>query len=344
MQLRSFTGRTIADAMARAHAALGSDAIMLHSDRLTDGSGVILRAAAGGIASDEAGPAPAMGATTGTALAVPRRVRPVARPAVATSWPAFIAERSGSDGLNAVDTARLCMLYHGLSEGLIEDWIAHRDSVSDGKAIGVLVATLTPILDCADGLDQRPGARLMIAGAAGAGRSVYAARMAIALHRTGQPVVLIDSGAHHTQNPAHRLAAACGVPLSDGHGDDPASAIARDTTCVIDLPAMDPRQRDDWQQLRRHGVRGEIIPVIAANGNPHTGDELGRAFADLGARRLLVSHCDGAGRLGALVMAATGGGLRLSATGDSGDPRRAPGPASAGHVARLLARVMGGPS
>ena len=327
MQLRSFTGRTIADAMANAHAALGHEAVMLRSDRLSDGSGVILQAARSGTPPG-AGIAPAM------ASAAPRRQPPRPANEAETTWPDFLRRQSVGQAQDGAAMARLCMLYHGIPESLVDDWIAHRnDDGNDDDAIAILTATLAPIMDFGDILEQKPGARMMIAGLAGAGRSTFAARIAIALHRAGTPVVLVHAGDDTSPAPAHRVAVEHGVALSGGKDDWSSGEIEQEPVYVVDLPALDPDNAQDQRRLRAHGAKGEIIPVIAANGDAAASDELGRAFARQGAKRLLASYCDHTGRLGAVVMAATGGDLRLAAIGDSAKPEQQPAPVSADRLA-----------
>ncbi len=281
MRIRVFTAPRMAQAMAMVRSELGADAVILGSRRTSGGVEVTA-------ALEAPEPAAAM------PLAAPTAAPAVAR--AAAPAPTGVLARHG------IPTKLAARLEGGpLSELLAQN-------VGFG-----------PLPDAA----ARP---LLLAGPLGAGKSLTCAKLAArAVLRGGgaiAPLVVTTDG--QRAGATEQLAAftrVLGAPLVSA--PDPvavAAAVARRAErqpVLIDTAGCDPFDPGQAASLlalaRASGA--DIVLVLPAGLDAAESADLARAFAVLGARRLLPTRLDAARRLGGVVAAAAAAGQPLPEAG-----------------------------
>ena len=217
--------------------------------------------------------------------------------------PAPIPERSRS-------LLARCLDWHGVP-GLLADILAG----------GPLEAGLRDTLAFAPlplGPDAAP---LLVAGPAGAGKTVCVARLATRLVLSGvRPTVITPDGAR--AGAIEQIAAFTRLLEIDLVVAGPsvlARAVARRTAApvLIDTPALDPTLPADRAVLAElaGASAAAIVLVLPAGLDPGYAAELGAGYAGSGARFLLASRLDTSRRLGGILAAAHAPALRLAEAG-----------------------------
>jgi len=197
-----------------------------------------------------------------------------------------------------------------------------RPPLARALSAGSLSAALASALRFAPGPWKLPG-QVLLTGGPGAGKSLTAARLATRLVMGGLAPVVLTADAKRA-GAAAQLAAftrLLGVELVIA--DTPllltrALRGRRGTGPVlIDTPGCDPFASDQREQLAALAALADAEPVLvmAAGGDPEEAAELGSAFAELGARRMIATRLDVVRRLGGILNAAAAGRLTLTEAG-----------------------------
>ncbi len=165
-------------------------------------------------------------------------------------------------------------------------------------------------------------APLLLAGPAGAGKTLTVAKIATRLVLAGTPPLLVTADGRKA-GAAEQLAALArvlGLPLSLAPGPGAlAKALARlapGQPALIDLPGCNPFQPEEARALAalREAASGRLLLVLPAGLDAEESAETARAFHLLGARHLLPTRLDAARRLGG-ILAAAEAGLALTEAG-----------------------------
>ncbi len=164
---------------------------------------------------------------------------------------------------------------------------------------------------------------LLVAGPAGAGKTVCVARLATRLVLSGvRPTVITVDGSR--AGAIEQIAAFTRLLAIDLVVANPAvlaRAVARRTSApvLIDTPALDPTLPGDRALLAElaEASAAAITLVLPAGLDPGYAAELGAGYAESGARFLLVSRLDTSRRLGGILAAAHAPALRLTEAGIS---------------------------
>jgi flagellar biosynthesis protein FlhF len=281
MRIRVFTAPRMAEAMAMVRSELGADAVILGTRRTS--AGVEVTAA---LEAPEPAAVPAAVPPPPPAIAAPATAPPgvLARHGV----PPKLAARLEGGPLSA-------LLAQALSFGPLPDAVA------------------------------RP---LLLAGPCGAGKSLTCAKLAArAVLRGGGGggvaplVVTTDSQRAGATEQLAAFTRVLGAPLVSA--PDPiavAAAVARRgerQPVLIDTAGCDPFDPEQAASLlalaRASGA--DIVLVLPAGLDAAESADLARAFAVLGARRLLPTRLDAARRIGGVVAAAAAAGLPLTEAG-----------------------------
>jgi flagellar biosynthesis protein FlhF len=306
--------------MVRAH--LGDDAVIVASQRGENGQGVRVTAA----------------------------VDPEDEPHLAPPVPVDLP-------LDALETISLAMDRHGVSptmtERLLHAAMPYAERLvraATALAVDAPVFTLAAAFDSLLAFEAPPGGKvgrpLVLIGPPGAGKTVTAAKIATAAVMRGASQVAVVSADGARAGGTEQLRAftdILGVDLLIAGDrselrDALAATTAPDRLVLVDTGGVNPFDGEDLADLARllAGLPVDPILVVAAGGDgPDTG-LVARAFAAIGARRLLPTRVDAARRLGSLIDAADEAGLAFCGLGATSRIADGLSPVNAVTLARLM--------
>lgn len=327
MRLKTFTARSIAQALQQVRLELGEDAVILSTESGRGGARLV--AALPPLPDAEQVLDAALG-EAGAAMAAPTGGAPVAASAP-TPTPA-------AAGLRAA------LAWHGVPAGLAERLLRGTAVSSEAEPAAVLAAGLEVMLGFQPLAARTGGRPVMLVGPPGVGKTLTAAKLIVDAHRHGRPVFAascdtrraggveqLEAFTRILELPLARIGDAAGL------ADAVAAAVAG-STVIIDTAGCCPFSRDDTQALAAliEAAEAEPVLVLAAGGDAAEAGETGAAFAQLGCRRMIATRIDVSRRLGCLVAAAAGG--RLALAGAAVGPHAAEPPAAVSplSLARLL--------
>lgn len=164
---------------------------------------------------------------------------------------------------------------------------------------------------------------VLLVGMPGAGKTVTTAKLATRAVMNRRPVSVITADTQRAggYEQLHAFTRLLEVDLQQA--DTPATlrdavAAARPGSLVlVDCAGGNPFEADDVALQRRliEAIEAEVVLVMAAGGDPLDAAELAAAYAALGARRLLVTRLDIPCRLGGVLSAANAGRLAFTEVG-----------------------------
>jgi flagellar biosynthesis protein FlhF len=307
MRLKTFTAATMGEAMERVRQTLGEDAVIISSQTL-----------------------PATGDVWVTA-------------AIDQADDDFVAKPS--TGVAAIIQA---LNDHGAPLGLIDkllDGIPAADNAAPEVALAAAFETRLRFAPIEETL-LRP---VMLVGPPGSGKTVAAAKLAARARLDGRDCLLITTDTARAGGGA-RLAAFAQILKMKVHAADGNAGLAALTRAAngraafIDSTSVNPFDPAEMSALAGAVAAGgaEPVLVLAAGGDPLESAEIARAFAAIGASRMIATRLDTARRHGG-ILAATNAGLALAELGTS--PTIGDGllPASAASLARTLLERIGAP-
>lgn len=313
MRLKTFTARSMQEAMAEIRRALGPDAIIVATrDDSTRG---LVRVTA---AIEEATPLPAAA----------EEPAPPPAPMVA------------GEPLDAI------LARHRVPQKLAAALARAAATHEPDDHVLALAAAFDAAFQFAavEDLPQRP---LVFVGPPGAGKTATLAKVAARAVLGGRQAALVTTdlmraGAAEQLSSYGQL-----LEQTVTAAADPASlaaAIVRaeksgHDLVLVDTPGFNPYDPDDMERLRAEiqAVDGEAMAVLPAGGDALEIMELGLALRELGCRRFIATRLDTVRRFGSLLALAHGGGLAFAGICASpyiGDPVESLNPVS---LARLIA-------
>lgn len=331
MRVRTFKARTMPEAMARVRAELGEEAIIIASE--TGRRGVELRAA---IEEAPTGAPPGLEDELEHRL-LRRLARDEPQETGAPLDPTALAARFAHQGLAPA-----------LGQALVE---AARESARAEPAEALAAALEKLFAFKPLGLvSRRP---VMLVGLPGSGKTVTAAKLAARAVLAGEPAMLLTADLQRAGGVAQleAFAAVLQVPVTPVAGAAELKQAAfrppkgRDPFVVIDTAGVNPFDVAEITELARLArVPGlDIVLVLPAGLDPADAGDIARAFAALGAHKLIVTRLDVARRLGGVLAAAEAG--RLAFTHASATPYVANGlaPLTSLRLARSLLATVPAP-
>jgi flagellar biosynthesis protein FlhF len=289
MRLKTFSAASMAEAMQMVRDELGTEAIILSTER---------RAAGGGV--------------TVTAVIEP----------AAPADPADAAHAVAAIG--AIDAIGAALTRHG-----VPPMTAHRlldaaaDSLTDSP-VDALAAALEAQLGFAplfpDDDARRP---LMLVGPPGAGKSVTLAKLAARARLAGETVAIVstDTARAGAVEQLATFARLLQVPFlrakTTAALGKAVATHAENGLVLIDTLAANPFDGDDTAMLRTLAAAAdaEMLVVLPAGGDAAECAEHAEAFAGIGAELLFGARIDVARRLGGLIAAAEAGPLAFAGFG-----------------------------
>jgi flagellar biosynthesis protein FlhF len=285
MRLKSYTAPTMAEAMRLVREELGDDAIIVSTQRSSDGRGVRITAALEDGSDDDEDIRRAL---------------------------------SGRDTSQFAEKVREALAYHGTPPRLTEKLVAAAAAVEVGSPTMACAAALEDNFDFAPLPERKSPRPFMLVGPPGAGKTITTAKLAARARLAGRPVGVITTDTIRA-GAVEQLAAFTGileVELRQVRGPETLAAavndlMGRNDLVFIDSPGLNPFSHHDMDYLRNLIGAADLEPilVLAAGGDAAEAGDIGEAFAAAGATRLIATRLDMTRRLGAVLSAADAGQL-----------------------------------
>lgn len=308
MRLKSFTARSLPDAMKQVRDALGPNAIILSTLPDQDGHGVRVTAALEDTPIDELEHSP---------------------------------EESGGSAFERVNEA---LTYHRLPPHLFDRLSNAAITVASNDPITVMAGALDTEFSFSPLPAPETPRPVLLIGPPGAGKSATAAKLCARARLVGRPAALVtldtdkSGGIAQARAFAKALTARL-VPAADtGELAEALAILPSGHFTVIDTVGANPFAAADIEHVCKIAAvsRADPVLVLPAGGDVADAAEAAHAFAATGARAIIVTKLDAARRLGGLLAAARAGRMALMAGSASPhivDPVRPTDPVA---LARLL--------
>jgi flagellar biosynthesis protein FlhF len=310
MRLRSFTARTMPDAMALVRQQLGADAVILSTQR--GGAGVVVTAGLDEI--DE---------PTADMLA-------------------------GEPQQDPIEILHETLAAHGTPARLVDKLLAAATELAALAPIEALAGSLEKTLNFAPLVLRRGAKPLVMVGPPGAGKTVVTAKLATRAVLAGRAVRVISSdtvragGIAQLEAFTRLLGIALHRAESEREMERLTLAATPDEIVLIDSGGINPYSASDRRELADliAAAQAEPIFVLPAGGDVFDTIEMAQAFRLLGAARLLVTRLDMVHRLGSVLGAAEASGLGFCGAGTASDVAKGLTPLTPIALARLLLPEM----
>jgi flagellar biosynthesis protein FlhF len=289
MRLRNFTAPTMPEAMALVRADMGDDAIIVSTEAGTGESGCTVTAAI-----EDTFEIPEQFVETADVIPMDPETRRQ-----------FLRQVLGA---------------HGLPAHLTEQIMRDCDLVENADPALALAAAIdmgTSFQPIDFETQSRP---LMLVGMPGAGKTITAAKLAAHARFAAKSVFIASSDSKRaggieqlqafTRILELDLITAAGAEQLAGHID----AIRACDAAIIDTAGVNPFDNDEMQSLRAlaAAIGAEPVLVLAAGADAMESADTARAFAAIGAKRMVISRLDMTRRLGGILAAALAGGVAIA--------------------------------
>ena len=287
MRLKSYHAPTMSEAMALVREELGEGAIIVSTQRASDGKGVRITAALEDTAVD---------------LDVEE----------ALSEPGFtpFAERVKS-----------ALEYHGTPAGLTERLVRAASQVEVGSPTMACAAALEDHFDFAPLPERKAPRPFMMVGPPGSGKTITVSKLAARGRLAGRTVGVISADSIRAGAIEQLLAFTSILEVETQQIRQPDQLrqavdhmMATHDLVFIDSPGLNPFSHHDMDYLS--GLIGAVdvepIMVLAAGGDASEARDIAEVYAHLGATRILATRLDMTRRLGAILSAAEAGQLMFS--------------------------------
>ena len=288
MRLKSYNASTMADAMRLVREELGDDAIIVSTQRASDGQGVRITA----VLKDSADADDDI-----------RR--------------ALSGRNTSAFGERVKDALE----YHGTPARLTEKLVAAATAVEVGSPTMACAAALEDQFDFAPLPERKSPRPFMMVGPPGSGKTITTAKLAARARLSGRPVGVITADTIRA-GAVEQLSAFTGileielrqVRGPDGLGPAVNEMMQKYDLVFIDSPGLNPFSHHDMEYLKTLIASADLEPilVLAAGGDASEAADIGEAFGASGATRLLATRLDMTRRLGAILAAADAGQLMFS--------------------------------
>lgn len=288
MRLKSYTAPTMAEAMRLVRDELGEDAIIVSTQRSSDGQGVRITAALedGSDEDDD----------------IQRALL-------------------GRNTTQFAEKVREALEYHGTPPRLVDKLVAAATAVEVGSPTMACAAALEDHYDFAPLPERKSPRPFMLVGPPGSGKTITTAKLAARARLAGRPVGVItaDTIRAGAVEQLSAFTAILEIELRQVRGPETlrpvvAEMMARNDLVFIDSPGLNPFSHHDMEYLRNliAGADLEPILVLPAGGDALEAGDIGEAFGSAGATRLLATRLDMTRRLGAILQAADSGQMMFS--------------------------------
>ena len=215
---------------------------------------------------------------------------------------------------------REILAYHGLEDHRIPDFIEASRTSRSREPGEVLATALEQRLTFAP-MAVKPRKATMLIGGPGVGKTVTTAKLAARARLAGHPITVVttDTLRSGAVEQLGKLLALMGAKLATADSPESLATIlskasATPAAIFIDTPGTNMFAMGERRDLRRFLAAGDIEPVLvqAAGTDASEAAEHAKLFAEIGARRFIVTRLDAARRFGSLIAAADEGRLALA--------------------------------
>jgi len=308
MRLNSFTASTLPEAMRRVRDTLGADAVILSQQPSEDGTGVRVTAAL----EDQ-----------------PHEDFDLA---------------SDTRAVGTLDEVSEALAFHRIPAGLCSRLLTRAAGLVAFDPLMALAGALDSEFSFTGLPEARPDRPLMLVGPPGAGKTVTAAKLCARARLAGKAVALVTMDAVKSGGLAQAAAFAEALGIRLVQAADSAALgtalaeVPADHGAIIDTVGGNALDAENMAQLAAAiaAARAEAALVLPSGGDAAECAETAIAYADCGARRLVVTRLDLTRRLAGPLSAAQAASLPLSAA--SASPEIAAGLTAVNPVA--LARLL----
>lgn len=306
MRLKTFTAPSMNEAMQLVKTHLGPDAIIVSTQKGEGGIGVRLTAAIDTVEEEDA-------------------------------WD------YDEDQVDPIDEIVEALAHHNVAAELSEKITRVAGSLDAEDAKLALAGALDQLFKFQP-LPVSGSRPIVLVGLPGAGKTVTTAKLATRQVMKKRPVNVITTdtvraGGFDQLEAFTRL---LGVDLhtADNAADlsDAVAASPPGTLTLVDCAGGNPFDADDLELQRRlvEGLDSEMVMVMAAGTDPLDAVDQARAYARIGARRMIATRLDIARRLGSVLAAADAGRLAFAEVGIGSGVADGLAPLNPVSLARLL--------
>ncbi len=294
MRLKSFTAKTMKDAMTDVRNAMGEEAIIVATREERDGR-VTLTAAVDQIAED-------------------------ALRAADRSYDDWLYD-DDDDEISVMEEITDVMLRHAVPEEILEHITSYANVLGLDDARNALATTLGDLYNFAP-LSVQPTQRpMMMVGAPGSGKTLAVAKLAARGVKNGMDVAVITTDTARAGG-IEQLAAftkLLDIDLITAKDPKELRALLTDIKSsadqiYIDTSGVNPFEPESVKLLARLINAEDINPIMVAPAGLEADEcgEMARVFATIGAQAILPTRIDVARRIGGILSAAHQGGLKFA--------------------------------
>ncbi len=301
MRLKSFTARTMTEAMKLVRDALGEEAIIIATREENGGKSVRVTAA---VESDRAS---------------------VSGPEDDTPSDDNWLYADDDDTATVVEEITETMLRHAVPEDVLDQVISHVSVMGLEEPRIALLAALENLFTF-NPISSVPHAKpLMLVGMPGAGKTLAVAKLAARSSLAGLNVAVITTDSQRAGGVEQLSAFTRLMDIDLKKAATPAELFAAIDSVkhadhvIIDTAGINPFDVEQVKSLARMIGAADVTPVLSlsAGGDSDESGEIARIFATIGAHSLLATRVDVARRLGGLLSAAHQGGLSFAEMSDT---------------------------
>ncbi len=218
------------------------------------------------------------------------------------------------------------LLKNGVSEGLIKSIISEvrQFPAPAGAAMDDIASIISEavmrVCEIMPYSYTKAGARIILVGPPGAGKTLTAAKLAARVVKAGFKINVITTDFKRAGG-VEQLAAFTDILNTKLHVastrkelKDILSTIPEGERVIVDSPGANPYEFQELKELGEFAGLMELTPILVfpAGGDPHEAEEVAQAFSFLGVEYMIVSRLDLARRYGSFLSAAFSTKLRLS--------------------------------
>lgn len=293
MRLKSFTAKTMREAMQDVREALGEEAIIVATRELKDGN-----------------------------VQVTAAVDEVAEAAMAAANKSFNdwVFDDDDDASSVIEDITEVMLRHAVPEEVLDDVVSYANILALDESRSALAASLGELFKFSPLPAKASDKAIMMVGQPGSGKTLAVAKMAAKGAMNGLDVAVITTDTVRAGG-LEQLSAFTKLLQIDLHTADSPKALktlleefSDKDQVIIDTAGVNPFEPEAVKLLARLIHAGDIEPVMVAPAglDPDECGEMARVFATIGAQSILPTRIDVARRLGGILMAAHQGGLKFA--------------------------------
>jgi flagellar biosynthesis protein FlhF len=287
MRLKTYTAPGMAEAMEMVRAEIGEDAIIVSTQRGAGGQGVRITAA----------------------IEDPPHEDDAIEEAL----------RGPGELSRSLSRIKDALNYHGVPDRLVDKLITTARNLDDEGPVMACAAALDATFVFAPLPEKTARKPLILVGPPGTGKSLTVAKLAARAHLGGRRVRVISADAVRAGaiDQLKAFTTILQVELERARGAVSLAKLLKDGTeadiTLIDSPGLNPFSSPDMAYLKSLCDCAEMEPILVmgAGGDPVECWDIARAFADVGATRLLATRLDMTRRLGGIFAAAEAGRMKF---------------------------------